>query len=241
MFDNYSSMTEAELVELYATLAADGRSRWQRFYVDRARPCPFFAGAPDENLYQWVQEGRVVRGTALDLGCGNGRNAIFLAKHGFTVHAIDYSESAVAWAREEVSNANVRVSIDCSSVFELQLEPESCDLIYDSGCFHHIAPHRRHQYVRLIASALKPGGALGLVCFAPEGGSGLSDDEVYTHNSLGGGLGYDELRLREIWGELFHIASLQRMHEQSVGSQLFGKSYLWALLARKRAPERNHG
>jgi SAM-dependent methyltransferase len=209
-------------------------AKWQAFYVDRARPCPFFVRAPDENLSEWIAQGLIAPGRALDVGCGNARNAIFLARHGFDVQAVDLSSSAVAWAQEEVANAHVSVRVRCASVFDLHLAAASHDLICDSGCFHHIAPHRRDAYVRLVAHALRPGGTLALVCFTPEGGSGLTDDEVYERQSLAGGLGYDQARLRELWGSDFEIDTLRRMREQPAGSALFGKDFLWVILARRR-------
>jgi len=230
---NYRALSETALAALDARLAVSEHGKWQSFYVDRARPCPFFGLAPDENLDEWIREGLVAPGRALDLGCGNGRNSLLLARNGFDVQAVDYSESAAVWAKEEIAKAGVAVSVQCRSVFELQLERGSQDLVYDAGCFHHIAPHRRHEYVRLVADALKPAGVLGLVCFTPEGGSGLSDEEVYEHNSLRGGLGYDEARLREIWSPFFEIVSLRRMRELDSSSGLFGRSFLWALLARR--------
>ncbi len=231
---DYAALSDAALAELDARLSARDDGKWQGFYVDRAKPVPFFGLAPDENLHAWVRGGEVTPGPALDLGCGNGRNSIFLAKSGFDVDAVDLSPSAVAWAEEEAAKAGVTVDVRCGSVFELPLEPESYHLVYDSGCFHHIAPHRRHQYVALVAQALRPGGVLGLVCFAPEGGSGLSDEQVYQQGSLGGGLGYDEDRLREIWSASFEIDSVRRMHAHDPGSDVFGRSELWALLARRR-------
>jgi hypothetical protein len=122
----------------------------------------------------------------------------------------------------------------CGSVFAYAPAPQSLDLVYDSGCFHHVPPHRRHQYMRLVGSALRPGAHLALVCFTPEGGSGYSDQEVYVRGSLGGGLGYPEHALRTLWGEYVDILILRRMREQLSGSTMFGKSYLWAMLGRKR-------
>lgn len=228
------SLSEAALAELDALLAPEGHDKWQRFYADRTRPCPFFGLAPDENLQEWIRDALVAPGTALDPGCGNGRNAIFLARNGFAVQAVDHSASAAAWAEEEVAKARVSLPIRCCSVFDLQLAPGSVDFVYDAGCFHHIAPHRRHGYVQRVADVLAPGGVFGLLCFAPEGGSGFSDDEVYERRSLGGGLGYDEARLRAIWSDGFEIVSLRRMREQDAGSGWFGKSFLWVLRARKR-------
>jgi SAM-dependent methyltransferase len=115
----------------------------------------------------------------------------------------------------------------------LELEAGSYDLIYDSGCFHHIPPHRRNSYVALVSRALKPGGFFGLACFRPEGGSGYSDQEVYERRSMGGGLGYTEERLREIWSGKLEVRVMRQMDKPSTKSGLFGEPFLWVLLAQK--------
>ena len=224
---------EAELARLDALLTAHTGNWWDAFYEDRAKPCPFFGTTPDESLADWVSAGSVRPGRALELGCGNARNAIFLARQGFTVEAVDYSPTAIEWARERAAQAGVDVSLVCRSVFDLDLDAGDYDFVYDSGCFHHIPPHRRSSYVELVAGALKPGGWFGLTCFRPEGGSGLSDDEVYARRSLGGGLGYTQERLREIWSHGFQIRALRQMRKPAPGTPLFGEPFLWVLLASK--------
>jgi SAM-dependent methyltransferase len=226
-------MTEPELRELDGLLAHQDSQRWDSFYQDRAKPCPFFGTSADESLSQWIDESRLRPGRAIDLGCGNGRNAIFLARNGFSVEAVDYSRSAIEWARDRVAEASAAVSLVQQSVFELNLTAGAYDLVYDSGCFHHIAPHRRTAYVELVVRALKPGGWLGLTCFRPEGGSGYSDDEVYVRRSLGGGLGYTQERLREIWSQGLQIRVLRQMEKPVAGSGVFGENFLWVLLAQK--------
>ena len=72
-----------------------------------------------------------------------------------------------------------------------------------------------------------------MTCFRPEGGSGLRDHEVYEQRSLRGGLGYTEERLREIWGQRLDICEIRPMREQTETSAMFGKDFLWALLAQK--------
>ena len=94
-------------------------------------------------------------------------------------------------------------------------------------------PHRRSRYVDLVVKALKPGGWFGLTCFKPEGGSGFSDELVYERGSLGGGLGFTEQRLREIWCGPLHLRAIRPMKKVGVGAGLFGKNFLWALLAQK--------
>jgi SAM-dependent methyltransferase len=225
--------SEDELLALDAVLAAHQQDWWNDFYQDRAKPCPFFVAAPDESLARWVREEGAARGRALDLGCGNARNAIFLARHGFAVDAVDFSKAAIDWAAQRVAEAGVTVNLIRESVHTLELTPQSHDLIYDSGCFHHIAPHRRDGYVRKVVSALAPGGWFGMACFRPEGGSGLADSEVYEQRSLRGGLGYTEARLREIWCNGFTVREIRPMDQQKSGSGLFGEPFLWSLWAQR--------
>jgi SAM-dependent methyltransferase len=206
---------------------------WDRFYRQRDRPVPFFTDAPDEHLWQAVQQGWVPPGRALDLGCGQGRNAIFLARQGFAVQAVDLSGEALGQAREKARAAGVSVTWTEASVFDLALAPGGVDLVCDSGCFHHLPPHRRADYVALVSQALKPGGWLALACFRPEGGSGLSDEQVYQRRSLGGGLGYSEAQLRAVWAGPLQIHRLRPMQSPAPGSGLFGLPFLWALLARR--------
>jgi SAM-dependent methyltransferase len=210
------------------------RLRWQSFYADRTRPCPFFGSEPDENLVEWVESGRLERGLALDIGCGNGRNSIYLARNGFSVTGVDLSEQAIAWACECATEKAEEVRFVCSSIFDAAVAPQSLGFINDSGCFHHLPPHRRDEYAQLIARALRPGGHFGLVCFTPEGGSGLSDEQVYARGSLGGGLGYTNDALREFWCQYLDVVDVRRMNEVPAGSGKFGRSFLWVLLAHAR-------
>ncbi len=226
-------MTENELAELDALLVTHEHHWWDAFYEDRAKPCGFFGTSPDESLAEWVREGTIRTGRALELGCGNGRNAIYLARQGFAVEGVDYSQRAVDWAKERSNEAGLKIALTCDSVFGLDAPVGAYELAYDSGCFHHIPPHRRNQYVDLVVSALKPGGWFGLACFTPEGGSGYSDDEVYQRRSMGGGLGYAEARLRQVWSRGLQIRVIRPMRKQSPDSQFFGETFLWALLAQK--------
>lgn len=211
-----------------------GGDWWDRFYADRHKPVPFFGSAPDECLVEWVGADLVAPGAALDLGCGNGRNAVYLAQQGFGVDAVDQSATACAWARERCQAAGVNVRLHHVSLWQHPVAPASLDLVVDSGCFHHLPPHRRGPYVQRVAAALKPGGWFSMVCFRPEGGSGLTDEQVLAQHSLGGGLGYTEAQLRSHWGTALQVHTLRPMRPQPAGGALFGQPFLWALLARKQ-------
>lgn len=226
--------TDDLLAALDALLAERPGPWWDSLFADRSRPCPFFVDAPDENLVEWLDRGLLPAGRALDLGCGNGRNALHLAARGFTVDAVDFSARAVDWARERARGRGLAVDVRCCSVFDAPFDEGAYDLVYDSGCFHHLPPHRRAGYTALVDRALRPGGRFGLVCFRPEGGSGLTDQQVYERRSLGGGLGYTEDRLRALWGrDPFSVLELRQMLDAGGGAAGFGADFLWAMLAAK--------
>ncbi|HWQ75880.1 MAG TPA: methyltransferase domain-containing protein [Syntrophomonas sp.] len=73
---------------------------WDKFYSDREKPIPFFKNIPDECLISYCTSNILNKGKALDIGCGNGRNSVYLAKQGFDVVGIDISDEVIKWAQE---------------------------------------------------------------------------------------------------------------------------------------------
>jgi SAM-dependent methyltransferase len=206
---------------------------WDGFYADRDRPVPFFVAKPDENLVSYLDRGLLKPGRALDLGCGPGRNALHLAAHGFTVDAVDLSATAIEWARERTGDADVRFHL--GDAFELDLG--TYDLIYDSGCFHHLAPHRRVSYLDLLDRCLTKGGHLGFTGFAAGtgidgSGSETGDAELYRGRSLEGGLAYTDDELRWIFADLTEV-ELRMMNDEPAESPAFGVPFLWTALFRR--------
>ncbi|NJP51527.1 class I SAM-dependent methyltransferase [Streptomyces sp. SBST2-5] len=217
-----------------------GAGWWDAFYADRSRPVPFFVAKPDENLVSYADRGLVTGGgRALDLGCGPGRNALFLATRGFEVDAVDLSPVAVAWARERAEEAGVRgVRFHCGDAFVLTAGELGgpYDLVYDSGCFHHLPPHRRISYLALLDRVLAPGGRFALTCFAAGGmGSELDDHAFYRGTGLQGGLAYTDESLRRIFAETAGLEEieLRRMVQQGGDSAWFGADFLWTALLRR--------
>ncbi|MFF2328358.1 MULTISPECIES: class I SAM-dependent methyltransferase [unclassified Streptomyces] len=215
---------------------ADGASWWDGFYADRTRPVPFFVAKPDENLVSYADRGLIAPGRALDLGCGPGRNALHLASLGFEVDAVDLSRAAITWAEDRARAAGADVRFHCGDAFALATNGLTgpYDLIYDSGCFHHLPPHRRVSYLGLLDALLAPGGHLALTCFAAgEAGMGseLSDADFYDRAGLRGGLAYTPESLRWIFSDLTEV-ELRRMHDEPPDSAYFGESFLWTALFR---------
>ncbi|MEJ7629221.1 MAG: class I SAM-dependent methyltransferase [Nocardioidaceae bacterium] len=214
-----------------------GSSWWDSFYADRAKPVPFFVAKPDENLISYLDRGLIAPRRALDLGCGPGRNAIHLASAGCTVDAVDLSPTVIAWAEDRARGAGAEVQFHCGDAFALTASDLAgpYDLIYDSGFFHHLPPHRRISYLALLDRCLATGGHLAITCFAAgEMGSELPDADLYRHARLDGGLAYTPESLRFIFAQLTEV-ELRRMRDEPPDSPRFGEPFLWTALFRRDA------
>jgi cyclopropane fatty-acyl-phospholipid synthase-like methyltransferase len=208
---------------------------WDKFYQDREKRIPFFVNKPDENLVQYVEHGTINTGKALELGCGPGRNAIFLAEHGWQVDAVDLSKESLQWAEKRAAEAGVHVNFIKENIFNLEVKESAYDLVYDSGCFHHIAPHRRMSYIELVTKSLKPGGCFALTCFEENGvlgGSDITDWDVYRQKSLHGGLGFTEDKLLHIFQD-FEAIGIRKMNAVDPEDQQFGVKGLWTAIFKR--------
>ncbi|NEA40774.1 class I SAM-dependent methyltransferase [Streptomyces sp. SID11385] len=220
----------------------DGSAWWDAFYGDTGRPVPFRDAGPDEHLAAYLAAGRLgAPGRALDLGCGTGRNAAELAARGWEVDAVDLSATVLATARTRVP-ASVR--LHHGDAFTLPALTGPYDLVHDSGCFHHLPPHRRPSHLALLARVLGPGGHLTLTCFAsgrPDSGSELPDAAFYRGEhagSLHGGLAYSADALRDIFASppaSLSCEELRPMRVPVLDEGLFGADFLWAGLFRRGA------
>lgn len=214
-----------------------GTAWWDAFYAHREHPIPFFRDAPDESLVAWQEAGLLgarAGASVLELGCGPGRNAVWLARQGSAVHALDLSPEALAWGRERAEAAGVDVRFERTDVLRWTPPADGFDVVVDSGCFHHLPPHRRVTYLALLRRALRPGGRFALACFAADGPDGVtgtvaSDLELYRTGSLGGGLAYTDDDLRTLFAELTPV-EIRRMRDLPDDAPTFGRDFLWAAL-----------
>ncbi|MPZ73821.1 MAG: methyltransferase domain-containing protein [Nitriliruptorales bacterium] len=97
-------------------------------------------------------------GRALDLACGQGRNAVWLAQQGWTVTAVDFSSSALVRARDLAAARGVDVTWLEADVVRWQPPLVVYDLV--AVLYLHLAPAVRVRVLRHAAAALVPGGTL---------------------------------------------------------------------------------
>ncbi len=133
-----------------------GREEWNRRYAGKelvwtARPNRFL-----------VAEAADLRpGRALDLACGEGRNAVWLAEQGWQVTGVDFSDVALAKAFELAAARRVEADWVRADLLDYRPEPRAYDLVL---LFYLQLPAvQRRKIVRAAADGVAPGGTLLLV------------------------------------------------------------------------------
>jgi cyclopropane fatty-acyl-phospholipid synthase-like methyltransferase len=111
-----------------------------------------------------VVEGRPA-GRVLDLGCGQGVDAVYLARRGWNVVGVDFVPAALELARTRVESAGVEVELRECDVLDYD-STVSFDLVLDSGCLHHLPSGRLAAYRGRLDGWLRPGGDYVLVHFS---------------------------------------------------------------------------
>ena len=141
---------------------------WEERYAEAG---PVWSGHANEALRATVAD--LTPGRALDLGCGEGGDALWLAAHGWQVLGVDISPTAVTRARDAAAAAGLGPEQARFEVADLSAwEPaEDCDLIAASF-LHSPAALPREDIVRTMARHVAPGGHLALITHsAPPAGA----------------------------------------------------------------------
>jgi SAM-dependent methyltransferase len=105
---------------------------WNESYAS-GEPLPWDTGTPDPQLVEMIESRAIAPGRALDIGCGTGTNAIYLAQHGFDVLGVDISEHAVDKAR---AKAQGRCRFEVVDFLAAAPAGGPFEFVFDRGCFH---------------------------------------------------------------------------------------------------------
>jgi SAM-dependent methyltransferase len=132
------------------------REDWDRRYAEVEN---LWAVRPNRFLVAETEE--LEAGRALDLACGEGQNAIWLASRGWDVTGVDFSEVAIAKARSRAEREGIRVDFLCADLRTYEPEPGAFDLVL--LLYLHIPADERCAVLAGAAEALAAGGTLVLV------------------------------------------------------------------------------
>lgn len=123
-------------------------------------------------------------GRALDLGCGTGTNAVYLARHGWEVTGVDLIDGAVRQAERKAADAGLSARLLCGDVTRLDgLDVTGpYELFFDLSCYCGVPTHRRDAYADGVTRRAAPGARLLLFGYGPDvfddGYTGVTADEL---------------------------------------------------------------
>ncbi len=120
---------------------------------------PWDTGHPDPLLVTFVESGGVAPGRALEIGCGTGTNAIWLAERGFDVLAVDVSPLAIEKARAKLQAKTLQCKFATMDFLGETPPSDAFDFVFDRGCFHIFDDsEERSRFATRVAKALAPSG-----------------------------------------------------------------------------------
>jgi len=173
---------------------------------------PWNIEEPPEALVELVEAGKVQRCKTLDLGCGTGNYAIYLASKGFDVTGVDICPTAIRIAEENAKKKGVKCRFTVADLLGDLKEVEGIfDFAFDWELLHHMLPEQREKYVWNVHGKLNSKGRYLSVCFSEKdpqfGGSGK-----YRETPLGTNLYFSsEEELRDLFEPYFRIDELKTM------------------------------
>jgi cyclopropane fatty-acyl-phospholipid synthase-like methyltransferase len=138
------------------------RSTFENAYAGQA---PWDIGKPQKPFIDVADR---ITGSVLDAGCGTGETALFLASRGRKVTGIDFIEEAIRRAKAKAAERGLSATFLVMDALALRDLPEVFDSVIDSGLFHGFSDEDRKRYVEGLATVLKPGGRLFLMCVSDE-------------------------------------------------------------------------
>lgn len=136
---------------------------WEEAY--KTAP-PWDIGHPQPEIVELVRAGELNKSKTLDVGCGTGENALFLAENGFSVVGIDLSTRAIATAKAKATKWKVKVDFQVGNALASHFKNGQFDNAIDSGLFHTFNDNERTSFVREIARVLAIGGKYFMLCFS---------------------------------------------------------------------------
>ncbi|WP_236791058.1 methyltransferase domain-containing protein [Amycolatopsis sp. GM8] len=139
---------------------------WDASY--QHEPAPWDTGRPQPAVVRLASTGGLT-GTVLDAGCGTGENTLHIASLGLPVLGVDVAGTAVAMAREKAAERGSEAEFAVADALHLDCLGRTFDTILDCALFHTFDADEQPVYTASLASVIKQGGTVYVVCFSDQG------------------------------------------------------------------------
>lgn len=137
-----------------------GRDSFENLYAGQPR---WEIGRPQSAFLNVARE---ITGSILDSGCGTGEVALLFANRGHKVTGIDFLPGPIERAKTKAIERGLTATFLVMDALALREFSQVFDNVFDSGLFHVFSDADRRRYVEGLASVLRPGGRLFLLCFS---------------------------------------------------------------------------
>ncbi|NOX56931.1 MAG: class I SAM-dependent methyltransferase [Planctomycetes bacterium] len=196
---------------------------WEERY--RTGQTPWDTGRPSSELQRVLKEYQIGPCRTLELGCGTGTNAVFLAERGFEVTACDVSEQAISLARQRADRANVAVQFLTCDLLELTDLGEPFPFVFDRGVYHAVRRENLAGMLAVLQRVTVP-GSLWLTL------AGNANDPEPREG------GPPQVRAEEICRELEPLFAIVQLREFRFDAACIdgqeSRPLGWSVLARRR-------
>ena len=136
-------------------------NKWDKFYKEDPNAFDQVSSTIKEILKYKKQ------GSVLDLGCGKGKNAIFLAENGFKVEGIDISKLAIKEAKERVKEKNLKISFKALDMGRLKYN-KKYDIIINNRILHYFKKEKGLEIIKNMQKNTDRGGINLISAFIAE-------------------------------------------------------------------------
>ena len=140
----------------------DNQHHWSAYYAAHAPDAPW---SLDPSPFAAFVAERAKPCRLLEVGCGNGRDALFFAQTGFEVTGVDYAEPAVELSTARAARLNLAARFKVLNVYDVpqtlafaKAHAGTFDAVYARFFIHAVRLTGEEGFLRLAASVLKPGG-----------------------------------------------------------------------------------
>jgi cyclopropane fatty-acyl-phospholipid synthase-like methyltransferase len=199
-------------------------------------PAVWWKQGINPTLVRLVENGQVKPCRAIELGCGSGKNLVFLAKFGFDITGVENSSNALELSRKRLKMAGVSATLLQDEIIDLKNVHDSYDLLLDVGQVHDLPKTDRQSYLKSTLDLTHAGSQFFLYCYEWR----VSWWERLTIKILSrfgfGAITFEPGEVDELFGPHFDIAQVACEEDNSFAPH-YPRGYAVYLMTRKRGQE----